>query len=157
MLLLCRTADRPGLAGRHLLPLAALSLMSLFAVVPQAAAGDLPSYTLTLRDGRLVPPELRVRAGERFKIVLHNEGATPVEFESRRLRQEKVMGPGVSSFVVVHPLAPGRYDIFDEFHLPEAQGVIIALDPTQASGGPRGEDAVEEAEQGLTEGGAGHE
>ena len=72
--------------------------------------------------------ELEVVAGQRFKIELHNAGSTPVEFESRRLRQEKVMGPGVHSFVVVHPLKPGRYDYFDEFHLPDAQGVIIEGD-----------------------------
>ena len=84
-----------------------------------------------LLGGRLDPVELEVVAGQRFKIELHNAGSTPVEFESRRLRQEKVMGPGVHSFVVVHPLKPGRYDYFDEFHLPDAQGVIIAREASE--------------------------
>ncbi|MCA0917209.1 cupredoxin domain-containing protein [Halomonas denitrificans] len=112
-------------------PLVALSLMSLWAVAGEGLAEGLPSYRLTLDDGRLEPTPLLVRAGERFKLELHNSGATPVEFESRRLRQEKVMGPGVHSFVVIHPLKPGRYEYFDEFHLPEAQGEIIAVAPDE--------------------------
>lgn len=112
-------------------PLVALSLMTLCATSGQAEAGALPTYRLTLVDGRLDPVELEVVAGQRFKIELHNAGSTPVEFESRRLRQEKVMGPGVHSFVVVHPLKPGRYDYFDEFHLPDAQGVIIAREASE--------------------------
>lgn len=95
-------------------------------LAPLARAGGLPAYDLELNNGDLIPRELRVRAGERFKIRLHNTGDTPVEFESRSLRKEKVMGPGVDSFVVVHPLRPGEYDFFDEFHLPEARGKVIA-------------------------------
>ncbi|GAB2793335.1 cupredoxin domain-containing protein [Halomonas shantousis] len=104
------------------------SVMLLLALVgvTQVHAGDLPSYDLTLHNGTLDPETLHVKAGERFKINLHNTGNTPVEFESRSLRKEKVMGPGVDSFVVVHPLKPGEYDFFDEFHLPDARGQVIA-------------------------------
>ncbi|MFD2192218.1 cupredoxin domain-containing protein [Pistricoccus aurantiacus] len=101
-------------------------LLMMFAAVTQAWAGSLPAYDLELHNGELKPRELHVKAGERFKINLHNTGNTPVEFESRSLRQEKVMGPGVESFVVIHPLKPGEYDFFDEFHLPGAQGLVIA-------------------------------
>lgn len=91
-----------------------------------AAAGSLPAFTLELHDGQLIPQTLQVPANTRFKLVLRNTGNTPVEFESRRLRQEKVLGPGVESFVVIHPLKPGEYDFFDEFHLPDAKGSILA-------------------------------
>ncbi|WP_053070611.1 cupredoxin domain-containing protein [Halomonas sp. PR-M31] len=103
-------------------------LLALTAVLvqTQAQAASLPAYDLELHNGELKPQELRVKAGERFKINLHNTGNTPVEFESRSLRKEKVMGPGVESFVVIHPLKPGEYDFFDEFHLPDARGLVIA-------------------------------
>lgn len=101
-------------------------LLLALAAVTQVQAGSLPAYDLELHNGELNPQELHVKAGERFKINLHNTGNTPVEFESRSLRKEKVMGPGVSSFVVIHPLKPGEYDFFDEFHLPDARGLVIA-------------------------------
>ena len=102
-----------------------LGMVCLVGASVVQAAG-LPSYDLTLHNGELDPKVLRVKAGERFKINLYNSGNTPVEFESRSLRKEKVMGPGVRSFVVVHPLRPGQYDFFDEFHLPDAQWWVIA-------------------------------
>ncbi|MCM5704080.1 cupredoxin domain-containing protein [Larsenimonas salina] len=103
-----------------------LAVLLLGLGVGTAHAAKLPAYTLTLNNGTLEPETLHVKAGERFKIELHNTGNTPVEFESTSMRKEKVMGPGVSSFVVVHPLKPGHYDFFDEFHLPDARGTLIA-------------------------------
>ncbi len=105
---------------------AALCGLALLVFAAVAQAGSLPAYDLDLHNGELKPDELHVEAGERFKINLHNTGNTPVEFESRSLRKEKVMGPGVDSFVVIHPLKPGEYDFFDEFHLPDARGLVIA-------------------------------
>ncbi|MDY6891594.1 MAG: cupredoxin domain-containing protein [Pseudomonadota bacterium] len=103
----------------------ALALLLLVGTT-QARADALPGYELTLHNGTLTPETLHVKAGERFKLNLHNTGDTPVEFESRSLRKEKVLGPGVDSFVVIHPLKPGEYDFFDEFHLPDARGRVIA-------------------------------
>jgi hypothetical protein len=86
-----------------------------------AFAAPLPVYELSLQDGHFNPPQLAVKAGERFKIVLKNIGQGPAEFESTPLRVEKVLSPGVTTFVVIHPLQPGVYPFFDEFnpHLPE--------------------------------------
>lgn len=97
----------------------------LIAASLPVSAG-LPSYDLELHDGTLIPANIHVPAGERFKLVIRNTGNGPVEFESQRLRQEKVLGPGAESFVVIHPLKPGEYGFFDEFHLPDAKGLIIA-------------------------------
>ncbi|WP_324734461.1 cupredoxin domain-containing protein [Pseudomonas paeninsulae] len=90
------------------------------------SAASLPTYQLEIRDGHFSPPVLEVPAGQRFKIVLHNQGQGPAEFESTPLRVEKVLSPGVSSFVVIHPLRPGRYPFFDEFHRELAEGAIVA-------------------------------
>jgi hypothetical protein len=106
---------------RRLLTSLALALASV-----AAHAGELHTVTLVLRDGLLIPPRLEVPANTRFKIVLRNEGRGPAEFESRSLRKEKVLAPGASSFVVVAPLRPGAYDMFDEFHEKTATGTIVA-------------------------------
>lgn len=103
------------------------ALCLLLATLPSALlAAPLPSYELNIRDGHFTPASLQVPAGQRFKIVVHNVGQGPIEFESTPLRVEKVLSPGVSSFVVIHPLKPGRYPFFDEFHPELPQGVIEA-------------------------------
>lgn len=90
-----------------------------------AEAGELPVYTVVAKDGRLAPNTLNVPAGVRFKIIVRNEGSGPMEFESLRLRKEKVLAPGAQSFVVVAPLKPGEYDFFDEFHPGTSRGRIV--------------------------------
>lgn len=106
---------------------ALLVMLSLALALPvPAIAASLPSYSLVIRDGHFTPQYLEVPAGQRFKIVLHNQGQGPAEFESTPLRVEKVMSPGVKSFVVIHPLRPGQYPFFDEFHLELPEGGIIA-------------------------------
>lgn len=91
-----------------------------------SAEAALPSYALSIRDGHFTPARIEVPAGQRFKIVVMNAGNGPTEFESTPLRIEKVLGQGVTSFVVIHPLKPGRYPFFDEFHLDLPAGEIIA-------------------------------
>jgi hypothetical protein len=93
---------------------------------PLTALADLPSYELSLRDGHFTPAVLEVVAGERFKIVLKNIGDGPAEFESTPLRVEKVLSPGVTTFVVIHPLKPGQYPFFDDFNPQLPEGNIVA-------------------------------
>ncbi|MDD3529927.1 MAG: cupredoxin domain-containing protein [Gallionellaceae bacterium] len=45
----------------------------LFALADPPLA-DLPIYTLVAKDGRLTPAVLDVPAGQRFKIVIRNDG-----------------------------------------------------------------------------------
>lgn len=106
-----------------------LLLVLSAALLPNTAlATDMPSYDLTLKNGTLTPKVLKVKAGEKFIIQLHNAGNTPAEFESNSLRKEKVLAPGVKSFVVIHPLRAGSYDYFDDFHLPDARGQVVAAE-----------------------------
>jgi hypothetical protein len=109
----------------HLNRTLALFGLALGTALPVQAA-DLPTYAVVARDGRLVPAVLQVPAGVRFKILIRNEGHDAVEFESLQLRKEKVLAPGARSFVVIAPLKPGSYDIFDEFHPDTSKGRIVA-------------------------------
>ena len=103
----------------------ALALLLACAALPLSAA-PLPSFELILRDGHFTPALLEVPAGQRFKIVLKNLGEGPAEFKSTPLRVEKVLSPGVTSFVVIHPLRPGHYPFFDEFNPQLPEGGILA-------------------------------
>ncbi|MBB6085150.1 cupredoxin domain-containing protein [Castellaniella defragrans] len=106
--------------------LAALAWAGWLAPLPAARAADMPVYTLTFKaDGTFEPARLEVPAG-RFKIVLVNESSEAVEFESLPLRKEKVLGPGVTSFVVLTLSRPGEYPFFDDFH-PQVKGTLVVL------------------------------
>ncbi|SFY17882.1 cupredoxin domain-containing protein [Pseudomonas sp. NFACC36] len=101
-------------------------LMLAGLALPSAAHAQLPTYELSIRDGHFTPALLEVPAGQRFKIVLKNVGQGPAEFESTPLRVEKVLSPGVTTFVVIHPLRPGHYRFFDEFNPQLPEGGILA-------------------------------
>ncbi|WP_197722845.1 cupredoxin domain-containing protein [Sulfurivermis fontis] len=104
-----------------------VGLVALWLVLggAQAHGAELLTFEVVAQDGRLIPDTLRVPAKTRFKIVIRNQGSDAVEFESIELRKEKVLAPGVTSFVVIAPLKPGTYRYFDEFHPDTGQGRII--------------------------------
>lgn len=100
-----------------------LAAIVLTAGSATAAGAELPVHTLTFKpDGTFEPAVLQVQAG-RFKIVLVNGSQEAVEFESLPLRKEKVLGPGVTSFVVLTVSRPGDYPFFDDFH-PAVKGTL---------------------------------
>lgn len=103
------------------LPALALALLSVAGPV---RADEMPTFKLTFKaDGTFEPAQLEVPAG-RFKIELSNESKEPVEFESIPLRKEKVLGPGVKSFVVITISRPGEYPFFDDFHQ-DVKGTLV--------------------------------
>lgn len=93
-----------------------LTLMTFALAVPAAGAQQLPSFTITVKDGRFSPDRLEVPADTRVKLVLKNEGPGPLEFENPEMHVEKVISAGVTSFVVLPRLQPGQYDFIDEFN-----------------------------------------
>jgi plastocyanin len=104
-----------GLAGSAAAWGLALFLSSCIGV-PCVHAEEIPTFTLVFKpNGTLEPTRLEVPAG-RFKIELKNESHEVVEFESLPLRKEKVLAPGVKSFVVITISRPGEYPFFDDFH-----------------------------------------
>ncbi|WP_025128613.1 cupredoxin domain-containing protein [Pseudomonas sp. PH1b] len=111
------------LAQRALL-LTAIMLLSMGGSFSLAMADELPTFQLTFKaDGYFEPQRLEVPAG-RFKLELSNESSEPVEFESIPLRKEKVLGPGVKSFVAITISRPGEYPFFDDFHQ-QVKGTLV--------------------------------
>lgn len=101
-----------------------LSLFALVVLAPAAARAE--DYTLTIRNHRFEPAEIKVPANKRVVITVRNDDATPEEFESLEMKVEKVI-PGKSKATVrVGPLKPGRYPFFGEFHESTAKGAVIA-------------------------------
>jgi hypothetical protein len=94
------------------------------SVTPAGAKAD--NYTITIKDHRFTPSEIKVPANKRVKLTVINDDITPEEFESNEMRVEKII-PGKSKATVrIGPLKPGRYPFFGEFHEDSAKGTVIA-------------------------------
>lgn len=104
----------------------ALVLLAATLFAFAATAQELPAFQIVMKDGRFSPERLEVPAGKRFKLVLKNEGRGPAEFENLSMRVEKVLAPGVTSFVVLPALRPGEYRFVDEFRPQSGSLTIIA-------------------------------
>jgi hypothetical protein len=91
-----------------------------------ARAEEPMTITLTIKDHRFSPSEIRVPVGRRAILHVQNDDATPEEFDSTALQVEKVIVGGAYGTVRLRPLGPGRYPFMGEFHPDTAQGVVIA-------------------------------
>ena len=97
----------------------------LFACSSLAFAED-PTFELTIRDHKFTPSEITVPAGKKIKLIVKNEDATPEEFESKKLKREKVIPGKSQAIILVGPLAEGEYPFVGEFHEKTASGKLIA-------------------------------
>ena len=102
----------------------ALVLALLLAVAPALARAD--ELTLTIKDHRFTPAEIKVPANQRVQLTVINEDATPEEFDSSALKVEKVIAGKSKGVVRIGPLKPGRYPFIGEYHETTAKGVVIA-------------------------------
>jgi plastocyanin len=104
--------------------IAVLGLAAFVTLAPAAVRAD--DLTVTIKDHKFSPAELKVPANKRVEITVINDDATPEEFESKPMKVEKVI-PGKSKGVVrIGPLKPGRYPFVGEFHEATAKGAVIA-------------------------------
>ena len=104
--------------------LALLSLAAAVALVPAELRAQ--EFTVTIKNHRFTPSELKVPANKRIQLTVVNDDPTPEEFESKEMKVEKVI-PGKSKGIVrIGPLAPGRYPFFGEFNEATAKGTVIA-------------------------------
>ena len=97
-----------------------------FAPVLSARAEDEVTIKLDMKDGVITPSPLEVPAKKTFRLEIKNSGKKPAEFESKDLRKEKVIAPGVTTVVVFRPLDAGEYTFFDEFNEKTSQTKLIA-------------------------------
>ena len=84
------------------------------------------TYTLTIKEHRFEPTELKVPAGKPLTLTVQNRDATPEEFEIRQLKIEKIVAAGKDMIVRLGALKPGRYDFVGEFNEGTAKGTLVA-------------------------------
>ena len=101
------------------------SLISTVLLATAASAAE-PEALLILKNHRFEPAELKVPAGQRLKLVVHNQDSTAEEFESHDLNREKIVPPGAKATIFIGPLKPGRYSFAGEYNEATAKGVLIA-------------------------------
>ena len=107
-------------------PLKPLLLAMLFAVTSTGALGADNAASLTLKDHKFSPAEVRVKANTPTTVNLINNDDQSEEFDSTSLKIEKVVAGHSTGTMRWRPLAPGRYPFMGEFHSDTAQGVVIA-------------------------------
>ena len=85
-----------------------------------------PELLLIIKNHRFEPSELKVPAGQRIKLTVHNQDSTPEEFESHSLNREKIIPGGAKASIFIGPLKPGRYTFFGEYNEATANGAVVA-------------------------------
>jgi hypothetical protein len=101
-----------------------LALTSLLTL--GAAPAGAQEMSITIKDHKFQPAELKVPAKKRITLTVITADATPEEFESKVLKVEKVIPAKSKAIVRFGPLEPGRYEFVGEFHEDTAKGVVIA-------------------------------
>ena len=101
-----------------------LAFIALLIAVPVAAQQRDASVSISVKNHRFVPSEIRAPANVPITLRVKNLDATPMEFESVSLRVEKVVTANGEGVIRIRPLARGRYNFFDDFHQ-ETTGVLL--------------------------------
>lgn len=96
------------------------------ALLPAFAIAADPEVSLIIKDHRFIPSEVRVPAGQKVKLLVDNQDATPEEFESHELNREKVVAGKSKATIFIGPLKAGTYPFIGEFNETTAKGVVIA-------------------------------
>jgi len=107
---------------RHI-PAAIVAAAATLATL--AGAADFEAL-LIIKSHHFEPTEVKVPAGRRVKLVVHNQDPTPEEFESHSLNREKVIPGDAKATIYIGPLKPGRYDFFGEYNEATAKGAVVA-------------------------------
>lgn len=105
--------------------LISFSSLTLMPSRVSAAEEEETKITITIKDGKFDPQEVKVKAGKKIKLIVTNSDKSAAEFESVDLDREKVVRPGQSITILLSKLEPGTYDFFDHFHPNTPHGKII--------------------------------
>ncbi|WP_417809821.1 cupredoxin domain-containing protein [Thioclava sp.] len=99
----------------------------MLACTPALAVADQTGPTITLTDGVVVPQTIALPADKAVTLTVYNTGETAAEFESKRLRIEKIIAPGETETIQLRALPAGSYPFVEEFHedLDTAKGTIV--------------------------------
>ena len=94
------------------------------ACVSSAAWGG-ETYTLTIKDHRFEPAQVKPPTETSVTLLVKNLDASPEEFESKSLHIEKIIPANSEVSFQLRPLKAGVYKFVGEFHEETAKGEII--------------------------------
>ena len=103
--------------------LATLTFVTLAGLGTAQAAE--PEVLLVIKNHRFEPTELKVPAGKRVMLVVHNQDGAREEFESHAMNRETGIPGGAKRTLYIGPLKPGRYAFFGEYNRATARGVVV--------------------------------
>jgi len=123
-----QNALRHPRASNSLVLGAAVTLALAFALMtpPRAIAAEEAEVTISLKDHKFDPAEIKVPADKAIKLTVNNLDATAEEFESHPLGVEKVIAGKGTATIRLKPLAKGSYKFVGEYHEETAKGTITA-------------------------------
>lgn len=90
-------------------------------------AAEVLQFELVIKDHLFSPSTLYLPAGQKIKLVIHNQDAVPEEFESFSLNREKVIVAHGKGVVFLGPLSVGQHEFIGEYHPDSARGQIVVL------------------------------
>jgi plastocyanin len=102
-----------------------MAIAILLAVPTPVSGADDVEVTISIKDHKFDPTEVRVPAGRAVRLTVKNLDATAEEFESRTLKVEKVIAGNGTALIRLKPLAKGIHKFFGEYHEKTAQGMLI--------------------------------
>ncbi len=91
-----------------------------------SAAARADDLTLTIKNHKFTPAEIKVPANKRVTLTVVNDDPTPEEFESKVMKVEKIIPGKTKAVIRIGPLKAGRYPFVGEFHEDTAKGTVIA-------------------------------
>lgn len=94
------------------------------ALMLDPAQAQETALSINVKNHQFQPSALHARAHVPITLRVRNLDSIPMEFESVSLRVEKVVVGGGEGIIRLRPLAPGRYNFFDDFHQ-STHGVLV--------------------------------
>ena len=104
---------------------AGVLVAALLCLAPAALrAQEAVSIQLSIKNKQFQPRELTAPANRPIRLTIKNLDPAAAEFESVTLRVEKVIAANSEGVINLRPLAPGRYNFFDDFN-PQNTGALV--------------------------------
>jgi Cupredoxin-like domain len=100
------------------------AVMAAAILAGSLSAQESAAVAISVKGHQFDPAELHAPANKPLAIRVKNLDSSPMEFESKALRVEKVIAAGGEGVVTVRALAPGRYEFFDDFH-EQTRGFLV--------------------------------
>src|SRR5262245_1719468 len=103
---------------------AAAMMVGVCLSAPEAGQDNV-ERVISVKDHKFDPPELQAPAGKPIVLRVKNLDPTPMEFESKSLKVEKVLSGNSEVVVNIRAQKAGRYEFFDEFHEKTTRGFLV--------------------------------